>query len=640
MASQVVTAPDIFPNGTSVGAYGTGSFPSGSDAPVGSPVNTQVVASGSVTFTGLTDGTSYFAAGQVSGVWRRVGFRVDGPPHDPVFTDEATTFTGAVTFNGDVELPAGVVDEADLSFSIATQAELDAEASARAAADTAHEADTTSVHGITNTAEVVLRTLVDAKGDILAGTAADALARFAAGSNGAGLVADSSQASGLKWLGPEVINVKAPPYNAVGDGVADDTAAINAAITAAQALTYKTLYFPPGTYLVSAALTALTGDNWRIFGHGAASRIRGSHDGVIFTINVSSASAFYGEISDLEIRGPASGSFASAKGILVDASAASATGLRHWTFRNLRFAELLAGIDLEDTGKTAWGGYTSIAAHTIIFFENIRCLPIGAREMTYGIRFQGGSGPHNVVLGGNIHVNATTGIGVSVGSGAADVSVGDFMLNDLTVQQANVGADFVGPSPAGPYNQNVEITGCHFDNCTIATVRMTRMQNFRILPNNSTATVGLSLSNCSNYIIEDRNSLTATKKIVDPSGFSSVADAVTIADDAVKTITLSGTTRNGMLLLTGNFAGARSAVVFFRVGDGSGHCTIVTSSGGVVTGTTGVLTGTTGVDGALTISVNTASPIIYIENRTGASCDYTFSFLNLSPSTVTAGALT
>jgi hypothetical protein len=42
--------------------------------------------------------------------------------------------------------------------------------------------------------------LVTTKGDIVAATAANALSRLAVGSNGAALVADSSEATGMKWL--------------------------------------------------------------------------------------------------------------------------------------------------------------------------------------------------------------------------------------------------------------------------------------------------------------------------------------------------------------------------------------------------------------------------------------------------------
>src|SRR5215210_2640456 len=53
----------------------------------------------------------------------------------------------------------------------------------------------------------------------------------------------------------EVVSVK--DFGAVGNGVADDTAAINAAIVAAEG---KTLIVPPGNYMVSSMLSIQTSD--------------------------------------------------------------------------------------------------------------------------------------------------------------------------------------------------------------------------------------------------------------------------------------------------------------------------------------------------------------------------------------------
>jgi hypothetical protein len=51
----------------------------------------------------------------------------------------------------------------------------------------------------TTMATMVPKTIVDAKGDIIAATAADTVARLAVGTNGQTLVADSTASTGLKW---------------------------------------------------------------------------------------------------------------------------------------------------------------------------------------------------------------------------------------------------------------------------------------------------------------------------------------------------------------------------------------------------------------------------------------------------------
>lgn len=52
-----------------------------------------------------------------------------------------------------------------------------------------------------------------------------------------------------------VINVKDPTYGAVGNGVTDDTAAIQAAIDAASAAGGGIVFLPPGTYLLTDTIT-------------------------------------------------------------------------------------------------------------------------------------------------------------------------------------------------------------------------------------------------------------------------------------------------------------------------------------------------------------------------------------------------
>ena len=82
-------------------------------------------------------------------------------------------------------------------------------------------------------------------------------------------------------------NVKAAPFNAVGNGIADDTAAIQAAITAATA-TAGTVIFPSGSYLVTDTLSVNGSCTLTTDGSGfGALLIQTTNDKAIFNISSS-----------------------------------------------------------------------------------------------------------------------------------------------------------------------------------------------------------------------------------------------------------------------------------------------------------------------------------------------------------------
>jgi hypothetical protein len=60
----------------------------------------------------------------------------------------------------------------------------------------------TQIDSKIGSAAAINPTIVDAKGDIIAATAADTVARLAVGANNTVLTADSAEATGLKWAAP------------------------------------------------------------------------------------------------------------------------------------------------------------------------------------------------------------------------------------------------------------------------------------------------------------------------------------------------------------------------------------------------------------------------------------------------------
>lgn len=100
-----------------------------------------------------------------------------------------------------------------------------------------------------------------------------------------------------------IFNVKASPYNAAGDGVTDDTAAIKSAISAKDAIGGGTIYFPRGNYKTSSAIDfgtaacVIAGDGWASTDPTAMSNNRGSFiyttmaSGNAFTVGDSAGSS-------------------------------------------------------------------------------------------------------------------------------------------------------------------------------------------------------------------------------------------------------------------------------------------------------------------------------------------------------------
>jgi hypothetical protein len=87
--------------------------------------------------------------------------------------------------------------------------------------------------------DVVTKSLVDVKGDLIVATGSDTVARVPIGANNTVLTANSATSSGVSWVtltggnGVQYIDAKSAPYNAALNGTSNDQAAIQAAIDAA-----------------------------------------------------------------------------------------------------------------------------------------------------------------------------------------------------------------------------------------------------------------------------------------------------------------------------------------------------------------------------------------------------------------------
>jgi hypothetical protein len=107
MATYTLARPDVFPNGTSVGAYANDN-PNPNGSPQGTAVNSQTMTAGTLTFTGLTEGETYLAAAEVNSVWKNLSFTVDTAT-TALASDDNVEVTGDWEFSGEVTLSGTVV---------------------------------------------------------------------------------------------------------------------------------------------------------------------------------------------------------------------------------------------------------------------------------------------------------------------------------------------------------------------------------------------------------------------------------------------------------------------------------------------------------------------------------------------------
>ena len=129
----------------------------------------------------------------------------------------------------------------------------------------------TQIDSKIGSASAINPTIVDAKGDIIAATAADTVAKLAVGSNDQVLTADSSTATGLKWATPaaggkvlQVVSASTTTQTTISTGTYTDSG-LSATITPTSSsskiliLTSQVCSYNTTTNQVNAAIRLLRG---------------------------------------------------------------------------------------------------------------------------------------------------------------------------------------------------------------------------------------------------------------------------------------------------------------------------------------------------------------------------------------------
>lgn len=468
----------------------------------------------------------------------------------------------------------------------------------------------------------------------------------------------------------EVVSVA--DFGAVGDGVTDDYAAVQAAIDHLVSRGGGLLYVPSGTYILSATVSVFN-ESVHIVGDGPFStELRASHSsGPVLRIGYmySAVKSIALNSTSARISGSASGNVG-----LLDMAAdevgtevngcfyddlyvlnqpshgiVMASHYKGSTIDRARIAVCAGhGIFLEDgttysrINKSQIGGVE--IKHTRIFQCTGHAIAVGTSGTDYGYRIviDNVDAFHCALTAGvrnSLHTfwiysqNAevkNSGIGGFAGSAPRVLTVGGVYINGRNARVINNrfidvlgNAVTLGADSDGAVVEELQVTGdviVALNPAVVVTSGATGVFCRTGDLSNITLLMTVAAANTGNHS-EARGLI--------PTGYRSANQEVSLLDDTVTTISFSGVTR-GILVLNGNSSTAKSAMFGFRCGDASAYCTLLTTATNVGT-TTGVLTGTTGTDTNLTVSAGTAGDsTLYIENRRGFTGAYMYTFLSLA----------
>lgn len=490
--------------------------------------------------------------------------------------------------------------------------------------------------------------------------------------------------------------VSVTDYGATGDGVTDDTLSIQAAVDSGAG----TVYFPAGTYLTSATITAPSNVFQKFKGDGPDSTIiKGSHtSGAVLrfrtffqgaermTIDATSertAAALgtnYGILQEpLDSAGQAC-KFCSYDHLIVRNQPSHGIALisdfMAATINACRIHDNAGhGIILDngtETGRTNVNRVGGVTIKDCVIQDNDgHAICAGADDATqnycYRLVITNNDMFRNALAPGvrktahcawiyseNVlaNENAFSGSG-AVGGGSPTVAglwIAGRVIRLIDNRYVTVSGKAISVgSTAAVATRDVVIDGVRVTGATSpasldpAIEVDSAAQGVRIRANSTDqVTTLVDTSSLTNFEVEFAGSVSSntsqSTKMIGVSGFSSVNTHVSLADDAAASITFSGATQ-GVISISGSTSARGAAMLFFRVGDGSAHVTELSSGGATVTTGTGALTtGTSdGTDGNLNVTASTSSSVLYIKNRTGASGNYGYTIFNLTGGVTASG---
>ncbi|MDQ3730322.1 MAG: right-handed parallel beta-helix repeat-containing protein [Actinomycetota bacterium] len=242
-----------------------------------------------------------------------------------------------------------------------------------------------------------------------------------------------------------MINVKASPYNATGDGTTNDRAAIQAALDAANTAGGGTVFFPKGTYILGSALTLRSNVHLTCAGGTVLKLQNGVQSYMALGTNVSNVT-IEGLIFDLNKANTTDGG-ADTSQMAVYLLASSAAGITKCAIRNCIIKDgHQLGLRLNATDST-------FPLEVAVEGCEITGCKIGARVIrgtqirfvrnrvyantSEGVNFLGGK--NDYVAGNRCYGNGGQGLNFSIQ--ATDKSVGAVVVGNLCYEN---GADSAG----------------------------------------------------------------------------------------------------------------------------------------------------------------------------------------------------